>query len=46
MIKEKETEQEYGGLSTLSTKEKVQFLIAFSGVILALIAFTLKIYFF
>jgi len=46
MIEEQETDHEYGGIGTLSTKEKVQFLVAFVAVILALIAFALKIYFF
>ncbi len=46
MIEDKDTEHEYGGLETLPTKEKAQFLIAFVAVILALIAFSLKIYFF
>jgi len=41
-----DNEEEYGGLETLPTKEKAQFLIAFVGVILALLAFALKIYFF
>jgi len=46
MIEEQETDYEYGGIDSLSTKEKAQFLIAFAAVILALIAFALKIYFF
>ncbi len=46
MIEEHETDHKYGGIDTLPTKEKAQFLIAFVAVILALIAFALKIYFF
>ncbi len=41
----KQEEGEYGGVETLPVKEKAQFFIAFSIVVLAMIAFAIKIYF-
>jgi len=46
MNDERDHDQDYGGIETLPTKEKAQFLVAFAAVVLALIAFALKIYFF
>ncbi len=41
-----EAHDEYGGIETLSGKEKAQFFVAMMMVVMALIAFYLKIYFF
>ncbi len=41
----KQEEGEYGGIETLPMKEKVQFFIAFSLVVLTMIGFGIKIYF-
>ena len=39
-------EHEYGGLETLSGKEKGQLFVSMMMVVLAMLAFYLKIYFF
>lgn len=41
----KQEEGEYGGVETLPLKEKVQFFIAISLVVLVMIGFAIKVYF-